>query len=409
VRLVATLVLADLSYRFVEMPIRRGALGRAWHDYRQATGEQRRRLGTLWAASTAGLLLFFTLLGQQVVRAQPPAPPAYLAVQSINTLATDPQAPSVQLPANSNPPPAGANIVTAGPVTASLPNLVRSPIPAPNRPATWTFALLVARLEPAKLAMSLGARPAGDRSAMDPPVEDSMRPHRPQAVPATVTAIETQVPQSPVTAMPAGAITATVTATVTSTPTPATARGRAPWGPDHVSMIGDSVMLGAAQYGTLQQTLGDVDIDAAQSRHVSDAIRLLQARQAAGRLGPIVVVHMGTNGTFTAEEFDQIMTILAQARQVIFLNVKLPCIPGRCWEASNNQVIEEGVKRYPNDVLVDWYAASISHPEYFWPADLIHLRPEGAQAYADLIAAAVKASVAATPATPAVTPGPGPG
>jgi lysophospholipase L1-like esterase len=40
-------------------------------------------------------------------------------------------------------------------------------------------------------------------------------------------------------------------------------------------------------------------------------------------------------------------------------------------------------------VLVDWYAASAGHPEYFW--DGLHLTPQGARAYADTIAAAYKA------------------
>ncbi len=45
------------------------------------------------------------------------------------------------------------------------------------------------------------------------------------------------------------------------------------------------------------------------------------------------------------------------------------------------------MRRYPNKaVLVDWYAASAGHPEYFW--DGIHLTPRGARAYTDLIAAA---------------------
>jgi lysophospholipase L1-like esterase len=35
---------------------------------------------------------------------------------------------------------------------------------------------------------------------------------------------------------------------------------------------------------------------------------------------------------------------------------------------------------------VDWYSASYGHPEYFW--DGLHLTPQGAQAYADTIAAA---------------------
>ena len=38
-----------------------------------------------------------------------------------------------------------------------------------------------------------------------------------------------------------------------------------------------------------------------------------------------------------------------------------------------------------NAVLVDWHAYASEHPEFFWD-DEIHLRPEGAQAYAQLIA-----------------------
>jgi len=61
---------------------------------------------------------------------------------------------------------------------------------------------------------------------------------------------------------------------------------------------------------------------------------------------------------------------------------------GHQW-APNNQVLADGVARYPDKaVLVDWYAASAGHPEYFW--DGLHLTPRGAEAYAGLIAAAYR-------------------
>src|SRR5918993_162711 len=44
-RLAVTILLADLSYRFVETPIRRGALGRAWKALREAQGARRWWLG----------------------------------------------------------------------------------------------------------------------------------------------------------------------------------------------------------------------------------------------------------------------------------------------------------------------------------------------------------------------------
>ena len=70
---------------------------------------------------------------------------------------------------------------------------------------------------------------------------------------------------------------------------------------------------------------------------------------------------------------------------MVFINVKVP----REWEAPNNAVIADGVKRYKNAVLVDWRAASSRRPDVFW-SDGMHLRPEGATLYAQLVAAAVK-------------------
>jgi hypothetical protein len=74
------------------------------------------------------------------------------------------------------------------------------------------------------------------------------------------------------------------------------------------------------------------------------------------------------------------MRILSGVDRVVFVNVKVP----RSWEEPNNEVISEGVERYPNAVLVDWHSASANHPEYFY-RDGYHLRPKAQRIYADLI------------------------
>nr|MBA4116825.1 acetyltransferase [Rubrobacter sp.] len=99
------------------------------------------------------------------------------------------------------------------------------------------------------------------------------------------------------------------------------------------------------------------------------------------------VLHIGNNGAVTAEQFDELMQTLEGARKVVFVNVKVP----RPWEQPNNDVLAEGVQRYPSAVLVDWYAASADRPEFFWE-DGYHIRPEGQPIYADLIAARLEAS-----------------
>jgi lysophospholipase L1-like esterase len=115
-------------------------------------------------------------------------------------------------------------------------------------------------------------------------------------------------------------------------------------------------------------------------------IEILQKRRAAGDLGEVVVIHIGSNGTLNAEQFDEMMLMLKDVRRVAFVNVKVP----RPWEQPNNEVLADGVQRYPNTVLVDWHAASAGRPELF-VEDGIHLQAEGQRVYADLIAAHLNA------------------
>ncbi len=159
-----------------------------------------------------------------------------------------------------------------------------------------------------------------------------------------------------------------------------------PSGP--VTAIGDSVMAGAA--GVLQQEISALNIDAEIGMQPAKAIDLLRARRDAGQLGDVVVIHVGNNGVFTSSQFDEMMQVLSGVRTVMFVNVKVP----RPWEGPNNGVLAGGVSRYSNAKLLDWRRESESRPDLFWD-DGIHLRPEGQQLYADLIAGQVQITGAA--------------
>ena len=148
---------------------------------------------------------------------------------------------------------------------------------------------------------------------------------------------------------------------------------------EHITAIGDSVMLGAA--GDLGQLFGDITVDAAYGRQVDAAIEVLRSRRAAGLLGNTVVIQIGNNGTFEAAQFDEMMALLKGVGRVIFVTLKVP----RQWQEANNGVIADGAARYPNVELIDWYGASAGHPEFFYE-DGVHIRPEGAKAYAEMIA-----------------------
>jgi uncharacterized protein YceK len=156
------------------------------------------------------------------------------------------------------------------------------------------------------------------------------------------------------------------------------------------SAIGDSAMLGAVD--ALQKVPDLVLVDAQGSRQAPEAIDLLQQYRAASHLGDVVVVHLGNNGPFTAEGFDELMGVLKDVRKVLVVNLTIPPdVEEDPVIVPNNAMLAEGVQRYLNKaVLVDWYSAGAGHPEYVW--DGIHLTPEGAEAYASLIASYLEGS-----------------
>lgn len=84
-RLGVTVLLADLSYRFVETPIRRGALGQALARLRATGGARRRRLVAGYATACSLFLGCCLALVFAAANAREPKAPSYLAVRSVHT------------------------------------------------------------------------------------------------------------------------------------------------------------------------------------------------------------------------------------------------------------------------------------------------------------------------------------
>ena len=162
---------------------------------------------------------------------------------------------------------------------------------------------------------------------------------------------------------------------VQAEPTPAAVR---------ITAIGDSV-LGGAVY-EFQKIFSNIEVDSVEGRQIAAVIEDLQARRAAGTIGEIVVIHVGNNGIFTADQFHTIMELLAGTKRVVWLNIKLPA--DRTYQRLNNAMLAEAVKGCAKCVLIDWSAASADHPEYFWEG--IHLRQTvGDVVYVRLISEAI--------------------
>jgi hypothetical protein len=169
---------------------------------------------------------------------------------------------------------------------------------------------------------------------------------------------------------------------VTSPPLPEPGPG---FVPGHVTAVGDSVMIDYQD--PLEQDVPGITVDAAVGRQWSDGEAILQQAKAAGTLGAVVVVGLGTNGPITDSQFNDMMSILSGASRVVFVTVHVD----QPWQDQNNQVLRNGVARNPRTaVLVDWTSLADQYPSWVY-SDETHLPIDGTGA--QVLAATIAGSV----------------
>jgi lysophospholipase L1-like esterase len=157
-----------------------------------------------------------------------------------------------------------------------------------------------------------------------------------------------------------------------------------PIGERTVTLVGDSVMVGAAP--DVLTEFGDrATIDAAVSRQAAELAPVLRQLGSEGRLGQVVVVQVGINGTVTEDDLRAVEEA-AEGRPLYVINARVP----RSWEQSNNELVADLVPELDKGTVIDWYSASDGRREWYLD-DGIHLTEEGRIAYADLIREVVDA------------------
>lgn len=159
---------------------------------------------------------------------------------------------------------------------------------------------------------------------------------------------------------------------------------------EKITAIGDSVLIIPAPL--LKEKFSNIMIDAKVSRQMRDAFAVVNQLKKANSLGDIVIIELGTNGPFPEKTITDLLGVIGKERKVLFINVRVP----RPWEAIVNKTLEEIAKKHSNMSIVDWYSTSANHNEYF-VKDGVHLKPEGARAFAAMFEKAVQKAVNASP------------
>ena len=148
-----------------------------------------------------------------------------------------------------------------------------------------------------------------------------------------------------------------------------------------VLLVGDSVALGAET--EFQRVFPNGWMDAAVGRQLGVGLEVLKSCIDGGHGGDVVVLALGNNGVAREEQVRQLIETCGD-RKVYLVTTRVPL----ALQDMNNELFKEIAADYDNVQLIDWYAESAGHDEYFWD-DGTHLRPEGAEAYVMMLRKAI--------------------
>jgi len=336
IQVAASVILASMSYKYVEEPIRRGQLSTTLKQIKKFPWKLRQLSVKQWTISSLSAIIIILFVSGMILHVPATASTAGEVVS---------------VPALAQPDPKqGAD----QPVPPKKPN---------NGDSEASFGKDGKQISPGKRSNRDGDSAAANT---DPGSDDPSSGHKPE---------DMTTKQEP-------GLSATLpndskeSGKDSQTPKPVKS-SKSDWG--NVTAIGDSVMLDGKPY--LEELLPGIKVDAEIGRQMSSSSKLLTQLQRRRKLGDTVIIGLGTNGVFNKKQLESGLGSLRNVKHIVLINTRVP----RKWESQVNKLLADISSKSPDITLVNWYDASENHDEYF-AKDGVHLTKEGSNAYAQLIA-----------------------
>ena len=150
----------------------------------------------------------------------------------------------------------------------------------------------------------------------------------------------------------------------------------------NVLLVGDSVSLGAADQ--FNRVFPNGWIDSKIGRQLWTGLEVYNQCVADGHGADVVVFALGNNGVARDDQVRALVDACGPDKKVYLVTTRVPM----ALQDINNQLFWDIAAEYDNVEVIDWYAESAGHDEYFWD-DGTHLRPEGAEAYVMMLRRAI--------------------
>ncbi|KAF1298451.1 acyltransferase [Enterococcus sp. JM4C] len=156
-----------------------------------------------------------------------------------------------------------------------------------------------------------------------------------------------------------------------------------------ITLFGDSLAIGAT--ADFQEVFPNIVVDGEIGRQVYASPPMIQSLIDQDLLEETVLVILGTNGSFTEEQLDNVMKKFGE-RQVYWVNAR---IPTKRWQNEVNVMLEAAKDKYDNLVVIDWYSYSNAHEEWF-REDRAHPNEEGMEKYVSFVSEKLIADMTTT-------------
>jgi lysophospholipase L1-like esterase len=150
---------------------------------------------------------------------------------------------------------------------------------------------------------------------------------------------------------------------------------------EQLTAVGDSLVVTSAD--GLTYRFPGINYVAKSNRQWGDAAPIVAAAITDGSVRDNVVLHLGTNAGVDEDALRATLDALGPERNVVVMNLYVRA----SFTESSNSTIEEVVADYPNAVVGDWNGTISTQPEVL-QSDGVHPDIDGMHVYAEVVARA---------------------
>ena len=138
-----------------------------------------------------------------------------------------------------------------------------------------------------------------------------------------------------------------------------------------LTAIGDSVLLDVST--DLQEVIPGTTIQGRVGRQMTEVPAIVKKLKTCGKLAHNVLLNVGTNGTITNEQAEQVVKLIGSDREIYWVTAH---VPTQSWQNQVNAQIKKTARQHHNVHVIDWHQQALNQSSWF-ASDNVHPNETG--------------------------------